>query len=128
MDPFSTVLVSVLLGPVHTLEYVSLFNVKVLEHVETHTVQVSAETRDRELYDVLQVRVKKKNHDVWLLVREGVRDTPHPLTTKNTPVRPGFECNIPIPDDVQRIIFGKKKTVLWQRTSAFGEERKPTET
>lgn len=91
-----------------------------MEHPETQTVQVSAKTRDDVIGDnVMNVRLKRKGRDMWLVVKEGAPQVPHPFIHKNCPARPSFDSSIPVADDVERIVFGRKKALLWQRSSAF---------
>jgi hypothetical protein len=118
VDP-ATFLFIVLFGQGRTLESANVYGLTVMEHPESQTLQVSAATRDDKVDDILSVQFKRRNTDVWLVVKEGARELPHPFIKRNVPrYRCSFDCTIPIPPDVQRVVFGKQKAVIWTRASS----------
>jgi hypothetical protein len=111
----TTFLCLIILGRGCTLEYPQLYRVAIVEHPESQRVQISATTRDDKFDDILSVRFKKKGQDLWLVVKDGAPNIPHPFIHKNNPPGPSFDVSVPITSDIERIIFGKKKTVIWKR-------------
>jgi hypothetical protein len=126
-DP-CTFLFVLLFGGGHTLEYADLYGMKIIEHPDTQTVQISAHSHNDKIDEILSVRVRKRDHAMWLVVKEGAPDIPHPFIHKNNPLgRAEFDCTISVSSNVQRIIFGRQKTVLWTRSEAFGQEPSPAD-